>query len=93
MWEGSKGVGPLVEPDLKALVKLRNDAAHKLGFADYHKLQLYLNEQTQEQVLKLFDELDELTREPFKKLKLEIDLKLAEQSEVSIDRAAALALS
>ena len=84
IWEGSKGVGPLVEPDLKALVKLRNEAAHKLGFADYHKLQLYLNEQTQDQVLKLFDELDLLTREPFKKLKLEIDGKLAAHSGVSI---------
>ncbi len=85
VWEGSKGVGPLVEPDLKALVKLRNEAAHKLGFADYHKLQLFLNEQTQDQVLKLFDELDELTRQPFQKLKLEIDGKLAEQNGVTID--------
>jgi peptidyl-dipeptidase A len=84
VWEGSKGVGPVVELDLKALVKLRNTAAQKLGFGDYHKLQLYLNEQTQEQVLKLFDELDLLTREPFAKLKLEIDAKLAEQSGVSV---------
>jgi peptidyl-dipeptidase A len=83
VWEGSKGVGPVVEADLKALVKLRNEAAHKLGFADYHKLQLYLNEQTQEQVIKLFDELDDLTREPFKKLKLEIDGKLAQQNGIS----------
>jgi peptidyl-dipeptidase A len=84
VWEGSKGVGPLVEPDLKALVKLRNDAARKLGFPDYHKLQLHLNEQSQDQILNLFDELDLLTREPFRKLKLEVDGKLAEQSGVSI---------
>jgi peptidyl-dipeptidase A len=85
VWEGSKGVGPQVEPDLKALVTLRNQAAKKLGFADYHKLQLYLNEQSQEQVLTLFDELDDLTREPFRKLKLEVDAKLAEQNNVSGD--------
>jgi peptidyl-dipeptidase A len=84
VWEGSKGVGPLVEPDLKALVNLRNEAARKLGFADYHKLQLHLAEQSQDQVLKLFDELDELTREPFRTLKLEVDTKVAEQSGVSI---------
>jgi peptidyl-dipeptidase A len=84
VWEGSKGVGPLVENDLKAVVKLRNQAAKKLGFADYHKLQLYLNEQTQEQVLKLFDELDALTRGPFAKLKSEIDTKLADQSGVLV---------
>ena len=36
VWEASKGVGPLVEADLKELVKLRNEAARKLGFPDYH---------------------------------------------------------
>ena len=67
---------PVEEADLKALVALRNQAATKLGFADYHKMQLYLNEQSQEQVLTLFDELDDLTREPFRKLKSEVDAKL-----------------
>jgi peptidyl-dipeptidase A len=85
VWEGSKAVGPLVEPELKALVKLRNEAARKLGFAGYHALQLHLAEQSQEQVLKLFDELDLLTREPFRKLKIEIDAKLAEQCKVTTD--------
>jgi len=84
VWEGSKGVGPLVEGDLKALVKLRNEAARKLGFADYHQLQLHLAEQSQEQVLRLFDELDLLTKAPFRKLKSEVDAKVAEQSGVSI---------
>ncbi|MGP0065345.1 MAG: M2 family metallopeptidase [Isosphaeraceae bacterium] len=82
VWEGSKAVGPLVEADLKALVKLRNQAAKKLGFPDYHAMQLSLNEQSQEQVLKLFDDLDALTRDPFRKLKLEIDARLADQSGV-----------
>jgi peptidyl-dipeptidase A len=83
VWERSKGVGSLVEADLKATLALRNQAARQLGFADYHKLQLHLAEQSQDQVLKLFDELDVLTREPFAKLKAEIDAKLAEQSGVS----------
>ncbi len=85
VWEGSKAVGPLVEADLKALVKLRNEAARKLGFPNYQVLQLHLNEQSQEQILKLFDELDQLTREPFRKLKVEIDAKLADQSGVLVD--------
>src|SRR5262249_31844065 len=80
VWEGSKGVGPIVAADLKALVKLRNQAARKLGFPSYHAMQLHLAEQSQEQVLKLFDELDALTREPFGKLKREIDAKLADHS-------------
>ncbi len=36
-------------------------------------------------MLKLFDELDALTREPFRKLKSEIDAKLAEQCSVTVD--------
>jgi peptidyl-dipeptidase A len=78
VWEASKRVGPVVEADLKALVRLRNEAAHALGFPDYHALQLHLNEQSQDQVVALFDELDRLTRGPFHAAKADIDARLAE---------------
>ena len=45
VWEASKAVGGVVEADLHELVKLRNEAATKLGFKNYHALQLFLNEQ------------------------------------------------
>ena len=77
VWEASKVVGAKVEADLKELVKLRNQAAKKLGFSNYHSLQLYLNEQNGDELIKLFDELDDLTREPFKAAKAEIDARLA----------------
>jgi peptidyl-dipeptidase A len=79
VWESSKSVGKQIEGDLKKLVKLRNDAAHKLGFKDFFVMQLELNEQIPEQVEKLFDELDALTREPFHAAKAEIDAALARQ--------------
>lgn len=84
-WEASKKVGAAVEKDLKELVKLRNQAAQKLKFKNYHDLQLYLNEQDGTQLLALFDELDELTREPFAKVKAEIDAALAKNSGVKIE--------
>jgi peptidyl-dipeptidase A len=77
VWEASKEVGKVVEADLKELVKLRNESARALGFKNYHALQLYLNEQDGDQLIKLFDELDELTREPFRAGKKEIDARLA----------------
>jgi peptidyl-dipeptidase A len=77
VWEASKGVGAVVEADLKELVKLRNGAARALGYPDFHAMQLALNEQSQDQVVKLFDELDGLTRGPFLAAKREIDAKLA----------------
>lgn len=77
-WKASKAVGSLVESDLKDLVKLRNEAARALGFKNFHAMQLSLNEQSTDVVIKLFDDLDALTREPFAAAKREIDVKLAE---------------
>src|SRR5438094_386128 len=85
VWEASKAVGPVVEKDLRELVGLRNEAARALGFGDYHVMQLFLNEQTQEQVLTLFDQLDELTREPYRRAKADIDAKLAMHCGISVD--------
>ncbi|NQV25649.1 MAG: M2 family metallopeptidase, partial [Rhodopirellula sp.] len=84
-WEGSKGVGSVVEKDLLALVTLRNKAARELGFANYHVMKMFLSEQKQSDILQLFDELDELTREPFRKAKSEIDEKLAENCGITVD--------
>lgn len=85
VWEASKRVGGVVEADLRALVEQRNEAARKLGFKNYHAMQLSLAEQSQEQVLKLFDELDELTREPFAQAKADIDGRLAAMLSIPVD--------
>jgi peptidyl-dipeptidase A len=77
VWEASKAVGAEVEADLKELVGLRNEMSKQLGFKNFHALQLFLNEQDGEELIKLFDELDTLTREPFLKAKGEIDGRLA----------------
>jgi peptidyl-dipeptidase A len=85
VWESNKGVGAVVADDLRQLVEYRNEAARKLGFKDYHQMKLHLAEQDQEQVLKLFDELDELTRGPYAKAKAQIDVKLAEYNGIGVD--------
>lgn len=85
VYEASKEVGKVVEPELKELVKLRNQAAKKLGFANYHAMMLYLNEQNGADLIKLFDSLDELTRQPFKKAKAEIDAALARNCNVKVE--------
>jgi peptidyl-dipeptidase A len=85
VWEASKGVGKVVEADLKELVKLRNEAAHQLKFPNYHALQLYLNEQSEDQILKLFDDLDALTRAPFRAAKADIDARLAQDLHIMPD--------
>jgi peptidyl-dipeptidase A len=83
-WLGSKGVGAVVEANLKQLVKLRNQAAHKLGFKNYHAMMLFLAEQDQDQIVGLFDELDELTGEQFRRTKAEVDARLAAHCGISV---------
>ncbi|MBI2808125.1 MAG: M2 family metallopeptidase [Planctomycetes bacterium] len=82
-WEASKELGKVVEPGLRKLVKLRNQAAAG-KFRNYHQMQLFLNEQDGDDLIKLFDRLDELTREPFKKAKAEIDVELAKACNVKV---------
>ncbi|WP_020471049.1 M2 family metallopeptidase [Zavarzinella formosa] len=84
VWEASKGVGADVAKDLQELVLLRNKAAVALGFKNFHSMQLFLNEQNGEELIKLFDELDTLTREPFLKAKAEFDALLAKNSGVAV---------
>jgi peptidyl-dipeptidase A len=77
VWEASKGVGAKVAADLKELVTLRNEAAKQLGFKNYHAMMLFVNEQDGAELIKLFDDLDALTREPFAAAKADIDARLA----------------
>ncbi|RKY53553.1 MAG: peptidase M3, partial [Candidatus Neomarinimicrobiota bacterium] len=76
-WVASKQVGEVVADDLLELVKLRNELACSLGFPDYHTLKLYVQEFKPEELDRLFDRLDEVTREPFARIKAEIDSILA----------------
>jgi peptidyl-dipeptidase A len=85
-WEASKRVGRAVERDVRELVMLRNESAQKLGFDNYHQMMLRLNEQDPQQIAQLFDELDELTREPFLKVKSEIDQRLAQSYGITVEQ-------
>jgi peptidyl-dipeptidase A len=78
-WEASKRVGADVEADLKELVRLRNESAKQLGFKNYHALMLFLNEQNGDDLIKLFDDLDAMTRVPFQAAKGDIDERLAKR--------------
>ncbi|MEI7489618.1 MAG: hypothetical protein WCJ72_19810, partial [Chryseobacterium sp.] len=76
-WEAGKKVGNILENDLKELVATRNQIARHLKFSNYHEMQLFLNEQKASDLIKIFDQLDDLTRVPFQQIKDEIDSKLA----------------
>ncbi|MFZ2286847.1 MAG: M2 family metallopeptidase [Bacteroidales bacterium] len=78
-WEGHKMIGPLVAEDIIKLVKHRNKIATGLGFDNYHQMSLRLSGQDPEEVTRLFDELDSLTRGNFAQLKADIDAYFAKR--------------
>lgn len=77
VWEASKRVGALVEPDLKELVRLRNEAARSLGFSDHYALALAVDEHDERELFLLLDRIDGLTRDAFARAKAEADAVLA----------------
>jgi peptidyl-dipeptidase A len=72
-WKAYMGVGRVAESKLRELIELRNRTAHELGFSNYYSMRLVLQEVDETELMKLFDELDELTRAPFAEVKTSID--------------------
>ena len=85
-WLASKQVGTAVAADLVRLVKLRNEAARKLGFDNYHTMALATGEQDVKELDKIFDDLYERTKAPFAKAKAELDQILAKKYGVAPDQ-------
>jgi len=84
-WLASKQVGPVVADDIIHLVKLRNEAARKLGFDNFHTMSLTTAEQKVDELDQIFAELYDLTQEPFAKLKTELDSILADNYGVGVE--------
>lgn len=82
-WEGHKLIGPVVATDIIELVKHRNAIAQKIGFSNYHEMSLKLSGQDPEEVTRIFDELDKLTRDNFLDLKEEIDSYFASRYRIN----------
>lgn len=76
-WEASKRVGEVVHEELLRLVGLRNEAAQSLGYDDFYVMSLDLDEQAEPDLAALVGDLDRLTRDPFARLKEEMDGRLA----------------
>jgi peptidyl-dipeptidase A len=83
-WEGHKLIGPVVADDIIKLVKHRNKIAQQLGFSNYHQMSLELSGQKPDEVTKIFDELDSLTRSNFTQLKGDIDAYFSKRYRIPV---------
>ena len=85
-WRASKKIGRLIDDKLIQLVKLRNEAAKKLNFGNYHEMMLTINGQDPKEIEKIFDDLEVLTKGPYEGLKKQIDEALAIKYELAVDQ-------
>ena len=76
-WEASKTVGAAVAEDVRELARLRNAAAHSLGYRDWFALSVATTEMDEDKLMATLDEADRATAEPFARWKAELDDRLA----------------
>ncbi|MDR1958672.1 MAG: M2 family metallopeptidase [Planctomycetaceae bacterium] len=78
-WAALKQVGDQVGGKLIALAKVRNQAAAELGFKNYWEMEIVFQEHNPEQLMQIFEELDQLTAPIFAEMKTEMDAEQAER--------------
>jgi peptidyl-dipeptidase A len=84
-WEAHKAIGTLVAGDIIDLVRHRNMMAQKIGFSNYHEMSLKLSGQEPNEVTRIFDELENLTRDNFVQLKKDIDNYYSRRYKIKIE--------
>lgn len=72
-WLATKKSGEMVADSVKKLIKMRNEMAKDLGYSNFHEMKLKLSEQDPNEIERIFDELDSLTKDGFAELKNEMD--------------------
>jgi peptidyl-dipeptidase A len=85
-WLASKQVGLRVAGLVRELAGLRNAAAQAQGFRDHFARSLTLSEVDEEQLLQVFEELEQASRQPFESYKAQLDA--ARAGHFGIDAAA-----
>jgi peptidyl-dipeptidase A len=81
-WEARKQIGGVVADELRELARVRNQAARAIGFANYWESQLLLEELDPAWLVKLLEDVERATRNPFKAMKADLDRHLARRFNV-----------
>ena len=77
VWRASKEIGAEVADRIRDLARTRNEVALSLGYADYYRMSLELQELPEEWLFERLEELEGLTRDPYARWKEAVDEKLA----------------
>ncbi|MEE9394399.1 MAG: M2 family metallopeptidase [Planctomycetota bacterium] len=79
IWESMHSIGDELGPMLLRVMGIRNRAARDLGFRDYYRMGLELQEIDETQLLLTIEEVLKATEEPYKKLKTTLDREYAKR--------------
>jgi peptidyl-dipeptidase A len=85
IWEALKQVGEAVAVKLVTLAKVRNEAAKMLGYDDFWDMRIRLQEHLPDQLISIFNELEQLTDAPFRQMKAKLDAELAERFNIQVE--------
>jgi len=88
-WEASKEIGGALAPQILTLVKLRNEAAHSLGYSDYFQMQLDLQEVDPEWLLNTLDDLSRKSEKGYLEVLAEIEKGQSERFKVPVSELGA----
>jgi len=78
-WEASKQIGTQVARPLIELVELRNEIARNIGFDNYYRMRITLQELDEDELFSVFDELDRLVSPAYRAYKADLDVQLCER--------------
>jgi peptidyl-dipeptidase A len=78
-WEASKEIGARVDDRVRDLARLRNQASHELGYADYYRMSLELSEISEEWLFSFLDDVDQLTQKSFSSYKDALDARVGQR--------------
>ncbi len=78
-WQASKQVGAQVAGPLIELVELRNEIAHSIGFENFYRMRITLQELDEDELFAIFDELDRLVSPIYRNYKADLDAQLADR--------------
>lgn len=83
-WEASKEVGSVVAGRVRELARIRNEVARDLGFADYFRMALELQEISEEWLFATLGELGARTDRPYRAWKQQLDSRLAQRFDAGV---------
>ncbi|WP_449538812.1 M2 family metallopeptidase [Ferdinandcohnia sp. Marseille-Q9671] len=84
-WRASKQIAKEIEEKLLTLVKKRNEAARQLGYDNFHQMSFEAQELDRDEVFSIFTKLKEISDEPFREVKREMDEDLAERFGIKVE--------